>query len=348
MKLSGNSAARFAKTPDANISFVLIFGEDEGVVGDLARDLIASWQKQATANVITLDEDEVKRDPPVLFDALEAVSLLGEGTILRLRTTGEKLFALLKDVLALPAERVAAKLIVQNGTLNTRSKMRTAFEAGANSAALQVFADSDTDMASLVRDMLKSREVEIADDALALYVAGLPGHRSLANAETEKLATYAHGLGRAVSVDDIRALCETNADEDVYTAVQLALSGKADLAQAELDRVVDAGLSAIGLLRGFEREAKQMLSARALQGARGGGNVGKQMKPPIWPNQWPAFEARLKLWPVPHLVRLLERIHDMEEMTKSPGGGGLADAAAREFFTSVYQRAAANAERMGG
>ncbi|MEM1036636.1 MAG: DNA polymerase III subunit delta [Pseudomonadota bacterium] len=348
MKFSGNNAARFAKRPDEIVPFVLIFGEDEGVVGDLARDLIAAWQKAGPANVLTLDEDEVRRDPPVLFDALEAVSLLGEGTILRLRTSGEKLFSVLKDVLALPTERVAAKLIVQNGILNTRSKMRTAFEAGANSAALQVFADSDADMSGLVRDMLSARNVAIEDDALAVFVAGLPGHRSLANAETEKLAIYAHGLGRAVTVEDVCALCETNADEDIYAAVQLALSGKSDLAQAELDRVVDAGLSAIGLLRGIEREAKQMLSARALQGRRGGGNVGKQMKPPIWPDKWPEFEARLKLWPVPHLVRLLERIHDMEEMTKSPGGGGLADAAAREFFASVYQRAEANAERMLG
>ncbi|MEM1088468.1 MAG: DNA polymerase III subunit delta, partial [Pseudomonadota bacterium] len=341
-------AARFAKKPDASVPFVLIFGDDEGVVADLGRDLIAAWQNHERADVITLDEDEVKRDPPVLFDALEAVSLLGDGTILRLRTSGEKLFSILKDVLALAPERVAAKLIVQNGTLNTRSKIRTAFEAGANSAALQVFADSDADIAGLVRDMLSARDVAIEDDALAVFVAGLPGHRSLANAETEKLATYGYGLGRSISVEDVRALCETNADEDIYRAVQLALSGKADLAQAELDRVVDAGLSAIGLLRGLERETKQMLSARALQGARGGGNVGKQMKPPIWPNQWPAFEARLKIWPVAHLVRLLERIHDMEEMTKSPGGGGLADAAAREFFASVYQRAAANAERVKG
>lgn len=348
MKLSGNSAARFAKKPDANVPFVLIFGEDEGVVGDLASDIILAWQKQGPANVITLDEDEVKRDPPVLFDALEAQSLLGEATILRLRTSGEKLFAILKDVLALPPGRVAAKLIVQSGALGAKSKTRTAFETGPTSAALQVFADSDADMASLIRGMLKARDVMIEEDALALYVAGLPGHRSLANAETEKLATYAYGLGRSVKVEDIRALCETNADEDVYTAVQLALSGKADLAQAELDRVVDAGLSAIGLLRGFEREAAKMLSARSLQGTRGNGNVGKQMKPPIWPNQWPAFEARLRLWPVPHLVRLLERIHDLEQMTKSPGGGGLGDAAAREFFTSVYKRAAANAARMGG
>ena len=136
MKFSGNSAARFAKRPDETVPFVLIFGEDEGVVGDLARDLIAAWQKAGPANVLTLDEDEVRRDPPVLFDALEAVSLLGEGTILRLRTSGEKLFSVLKDVLALPTERVAAKLIVQNGALNTRSKMRTAFEAGARWVAL--------------------------------------------------------------------------------------------------------------------------------------------------------------------------------------------------------------------
>ena len=46
---------------------------------------------------------------------------------------------------------------------------------------------------------LKESGVEIEPDALRLFVGDLPGHRLAANAEIEKLALYAMGLGRAVS-----------------------------------------------------------------------------------------------------------------------------------------------------
>ena len=339
MKLQGNSAERFAKRPDPACQFALIFGEDEGVVADAANTLIKAWIKADPATVLTLDEDEVKREPAKLFDSLEAMSLLGEGTIIRIRTKGEKLFALMKEVLALPPERVAAKLVLQNGSLNTRSKLRTAFESAPNAAALHLFADSDADMSELVKKFLQDRGVEIDSAGLSDFVGGLPGHRSLANAEMEKLAVYAHDLGRAVSQADVRALCETNADENARRAVLLALSGEPAAAQAEMDRVLDAGLSPISLVRMFEMEASRMLEAQALQDEGGAANVGMKLKPPVWKSDWPAFQARLRKWPTPRLTRLIERLHDLELMAKSPGGAGLAEPATRELFITLYKAA---------
>ena len=340
MKLQGNSAERFAKKPDPACPFALIFGDDEGVVADAANTLIKAWTKDDPATVLTLDEDEIKREPAKLFDALEAVSLLGESTIIRVRTKGEKLFALMKDVLMLPPERIAAKLVLQNGNLNTRSKLRTAFETAGNAAALHLFADSDADMADLVREFLKSRQVDIDADALSHFVGGLPGHRSLANAEMEKLAVFAHNLGRPVNAADVRSLCETNADENARRAVLLALNGEPHPAQAEMDRVLDAGLSPISLVRMFEMEASRMLEAQALQGEGGSANVGMKLKPPVWKSDWPAFQARLRKWPTPRLARLVERLHDLELMAKSPGGAGLAEPATRELFIALYKVAA--------
>lgn len=342
MKQQGASAVRWAKRPDPACKLVLVFGDDEGVVADTAASLVTAWQADGPSTVVTLDEDDIKREPALLFDALEAQSLLGEMTILRIRTKGEKLFALLKDVLAMAQDtpdRIAARVVVMNGSLNTRSKLRTAFEAGAGAAALHVFADSEADMAGLVRKFLQAREVDIDDEALARFVGGLPGHRSLANAEMEKLAVYAYQLGRPVSAADVQALCETNADESARNAVVRALAGNVDAAQAEMDRVIDAGLSAISLVRMFEMEAQRMLAAHTL-GAEGGANVGMKLKPPVWKSEWPDFSARLKKWPMPRLARLLERLHDLEALAKSPGGAGMADAAARELFVSLYSAAA--------
>ncbi|MEM8617387.1 MAG: DNA polymerase III subunit delta [Pseudomonadota bacterium] len=324
------------------MSCVLIHGDDEGVVGDTASALLSAWQKGEPSAVVTLDEDEVKRDPSHFFDALEAQSLLGERTLLRVRTSGEKLFTILKDVLALPAERLAARLVVMAGQLNTRSKLRTAFETAPSTAALHVFADSDTDLAALIQARLGDQGITLKSDALSLFVGGLPGHRALANAEIEKLSLYAHALGRPVTRSDIRALCETHADESARAAVHLALDGDRQAAQAEMDRVIDAGVSAISVVRLFEMEAARMVAAQALMAeGTGGPALGMKLKPPVWKSDWPAFQKRLSRWPAPRLTRLIERLHDLELAAKSPGGAGLAEPAMRELFTVLYKVAAA-------
>ncbi len=340
MKLQGKAATRFSAKPDPDCKCALIFGDDEGVVSDTANTLIKAWQKVAPSIVSTLDEDEVKKEPRLLFDALEAQSLLGDGTILKLRTKGEKLFSLLKDVLEIAQnqpERIASKLIVLNGTLNTRSKMRTAFEAGQSVAALHVFSDSDQDIRQMVSSTLSQNGISIDADALDVFIGGLPGHRSLANAEIEKLTLYAHDLGRPIMKQDVRDLCETNADDSARAAIALALDGDKSGAQAEMDRVIDAGLSPIGLVRMFEMETSRMLSAYAL-GAGSGSNVGMKLKPPVWKSEWPGFAKRLRKWPVPRLVRLAERLHDLEKLSKISGRA--ADPATRELFTTVYALAA--------
>lgn len=338
MKLQGASALKFAKRPDLNCRLVLAFGDDEGVVSDTANQIIAAWSKTEPATVITLDEDTIKREPSTFFDALEAQSLLGDQTILKIRTKGEKLFSLMKDALAFPQERVAARVILMNGSLNTRSKLRTAFEAGPNSAALHVFADTPQDLSLRISDTLAAQNIKIEPDALSTFIGGLPGHRSLANAEIEKLALYAHDLDRAITRADILALCETNADESARGAVLLALAGQVEAAQAELDRVIDAGLSAISLVRLFEMEASRLLQAQSLQDGSNA-NVGMKLKPPVWKSDWPAFQTRLKKWPTPRLLRLLERLYDVEKTAKSPGGAGAADPSVRKLLTSLAQAA---------
>ena len=345
MKLQGSAASRYAHKPDPNRPLALIFGDDEGVVTDTANALIEAWQKNTPAQILTLDEDTIKREPAQLFDALEALSLLGETSIIRVRTRGEKLFSILKDVLALPLERIAAKLIVQNGTLNTRSKMRTAFEQAAHGAALHVFADTSEDVADRVKSRLAGENIAIDDTALAQFVGGLPGHRALANSEIEKLLLFAHGSEKPITAADISRLCETNADENARTAIQLALRGDAHAAQAEFDRVIDAGLNPISMVRMFEMEATRMLAAHALQGESGGGNVGMKLKPPIWKSEWPAFQGQLRKWPTPRLIRLVERLHDLELRAKGTGGAGMAGPLVRDLFVSCYTAAAKTGDR---
>lgn len=322
MLLKGKQAATFSKRPDDQFWAVLAFGEDEGLAADAATSLIKAWTpKTEQLEVILLDDDEIKKEPARLFDALDAVSLLGDERVLRIRTKGDKIGALLIEALTLAEaspERFAAKVIIEAGALPTKSKLRKFAESAKNTACLQFFADQAGDVTQRVEAALLAAGLAIEPDALALFVGDLPGHRTLANSEIEKLSLYALKLGRAVNTSDIRALCATDLEHDMSAAIRATLSGQLAAAHGALDRLDQIGTSPISILRSLQMEVSRMLDAHT-KVSEGNGNPGRMLRPPVWQSEWPAFRQRLSKWPTRHLLRVLERIYDAERQAKTAG-----------------------------
>lgn len=346
MILKSASLPGFLRKPDPSVWCVLVFGEDEGVVNDSADQVIAAWTKSAPggAKVLNLDEDEIRREPHLLSDRLETASLLGEVDILRVRASGEKIARPVLDLVAEADSRGRGfenRLVILNGSLNKRSKLRAGLEASNSAAALHVFADTADSLRDLVHRELDAAGVAIEEDALDEFVTLLPGHRGLANQETAKLALYGHDLGRPIALEDIRQLSQTDVDNSVRDMVQAALGGDAARCLAEFDRVSEAGTSAISVLRILEMEARRLLDARGLIGT--GGDIGRKLRPPVWPTEWPAFRARMDRWSAASLTRLLAAIHDLEIQAKLSGPS--AEPALRVLLLGVIKAASQRARQ---
>lgn len=324
MLVKGRAAEGFARRPDADVWAVLAFGEDEGLSADIGQALIASWGGKQGLDVTLLDEDTIRKEPALFFDALEAVSLLGDARAVRLRTSGDKIASLLIEAIEIgdkDPHRFAAKLIIEAGALPAKSKLRSAAESANRTACLQLFAEEEADIASRVKTALLAEGAVIDPPALEIFVGDLPGHRALANSEIEKLALYARGLGRPLTVEDIRALSATDVKQAISGVILATLEGRPGEAHTSLDKLIENGTSSISILRSLQMEVIRMLSAHEKM-ASGDSSPGRSLRPPVWPNEWPAFRARLSKWPARRLMRVMERIHDAERQTKLAGALG--------------------------
>ena len=342
MLLQGKKAAAFARKPDPDIWAVLAFSDDEGIASDAGQSLIAAWVgKDAHADVTLLDDDTIRKEPAVLWDALEAVSLLGDPRIVRVRTSGDKIASLLIEVLRegdAKEGRFSAHLLIEAGSLAKKSKLRTAAEAASSTACLQLFADEGADIEQRVKQALKEAGVTIDAEALRLFVGDLPGHRLAANSEIEKLGLYARGLDRPVSVEDVRALCATEFEQTLSTAISATLDGHPAAANAAFDKLAMAGTAGISVLRSLQFEVRRMLDAH-VRIEEGQTSPNMKLRPPVWQSEWPAYRARLGKWPVRRLTRVLERIYDAEAQAKRAGGS--TDAVVRILMNDLSRAAEA-------
>ncbi|WP_300377459.1 DNA polymerase III subunit delta [Henriciella sp.] len=336
------------RKPDPALWCMLVFGDDDGVVSDTADSIAKAWSASAAggAKVLTLNDDDIRREPHLLNERIETGSLLGETDIIRVRTSGEKIS---KAILGLVEQADQSQSPFQNrllilcSGLNKRSKLRAGLESARLSAAIHVFADSDHSVRELIQARLDTDGIAIDLDALDRFAANLPGHRGLANQETDKLALFGRGLGRPISLDDVNRLSLTDADTSLRDMIHAALDGDREACLNEYHRVSESGTSAISILRLLELEVKRLLQARGLAGTSG--NIGMKLRPPVWQSEWPAFRSRMDRWSAPALNRLLAAVHDHEIRAKEAGNA--ADASVRVLLLNVLKSASGRPRTRG-
>lgn len=298
MKIATASVRRFLEKPDKAARAVLLYGPNESFVHEAAQRLAAhALGKSDDPYAITkLTDDEIKRDAARLADALSAQSLLGGPTIVWARIAGRGGDAAIVDALA-GIERGAASgyLIVEAGDLGSSADLVKKFTAAKSGACIAFYEETDAERASFAKGMAKDLKLEFERDAEDAFLSALPTDRGLAAREIEKLALFAHGLGRKISAADLEALLADEGESALDAASLAAAQGRAALAVESLARI--EGLSGVSALRALLRRLHQLRELRALidTGVSAGDAVAR-LKPPVFWKEREAVAAQGRLW----------------------------------------------------
>jgi DNA polymerase-3 subunit delta len=321
VQIKGASIRRFLEKPDKNARAVLLYGPNESFVHEAAQRL-AAWAlgKSDDPYAITkLGEDEIKRDAARLADALAAQSLLGGPTIVWARIAGKGADESILDALAgIERGEPSGFLIVEAGDIGGSAELVKKFGAATNAAAIAFYEETEAERAVFAKALAKELGVNFDRGAEETFLAALPADRGLARQEIEKLALYAHELGRAVNADDIEALMASEAESALDAASLAAAQGKAAQAVESLARI-DA-LSGISALRALLRRLHQLRDARLLmdQGASAEDAVAK-LRPPVFWKERDAVASQARLWTAKKLNAAYEVLWAAELRSKTAG-----------------------------
>lgn len=344
MKLNASQAAAFLEAPDPKVRGVLVYGPNGAGVREAAARL-ARWALGPEADPLgetILYEAALAKDAARLGDALEAQSLLGGASLVRVRIEGDGT----ADTLLAAAEQLSdgarsyAMLLVEAGDLPSRSKIRLAFEASAHLAALPSYEDGEQVLLRMAGAELKVAGVALNEAAFEQLAVLLPPDRALVRNEIEKLIAYSGPERLPVEPEDVTALLAADGDSDIQNAGQLALLGHgAEAALALSDLVGFAGVSAVRALeaRLLRLREAQMLVAGGLS-AR---DAGKRLRPPVFWKEIDSFEAQLRRWSQAKLVTALEVVWRAQLRAMTAG------APQELIAVSAYRAVAGIAARKG-
>jgi DNA polymerase III subunit delta len=344
VKLPPARLAAFLAKPDGALRGALVYGPDAGLVRERADKLalaICSDPKDPF-RVADLVAATLAADPARLHDEAAALSLSGGRRLLRVRDAGDAVGALFERFLREPPPGDSF-IVVEAGELPTRSSLRRAFEAASTGMAVPCYADGRRELEDLVREVLGTRRITIAGDALAHLVDHLGSDRLMSRGEIEKLALLVGDGGRVELADATASVGDSAAlgvDDVVFTAAE----GDAAALERALLRAFLEGETSVGVLRAQMRHFQRLhVAASLLASGASEDDAMRGLRPPVFFKQQERFKRQLRLWPAFRAAQALSLLTEAEINAKTTGFP--ADAICRDALLRIARRAAAGPRR---
>jgi DNA polymerase-3 subunit delta len=313
MKLDARKLPAFLRDPGA-CRVVLIYGDDAGLIRDRAEALV-----RAVAG--SLDDPflvaELSRDSAGDL-AAEAASLplTGGRRVVRLREATDAVAPAVKTVLDGTAP---ALVVLEAGSLPTRSKLRALAEAAPDAAAIACYPEEGAALEATIRTVLGELGVGVQPDALAWLAGQLGADRASTRRELEKLALYA-GPGGKVDLDAAMACVGDFAGLSLDDAVFAATEGDVAMADRALEVAMGEGAAPVQVLRAALIHLQRLQRARAaMEDGVSAEEAMRALRPPVFFRRTGGFKRALALWNRPALDAAALAMSDAERQCKRTG-----------------------------
>lgn len=351
MKLAFRQIEGFLKKPPAETLAVLVYGPDEGLVREragLLMKLVVPDLKDPFS-VADIGPEKLKETPSLLLDEAQAISMLGGRKVVRLGLTGLEYDAL-RGIEKAVADTLASLkpgdnfIVIEGGDLGKSSKIRTAFEAAPNAAALPCYVEDERDLTRLIGDTLKAQGYMIESDALVYMAANIVGDRAVARGEIEKLMTYMGREQKRVRLDDVTACIGDSADLSIDLLAKNAASGLFAEADRILRYLLKEGIAAVSILRNLQSYFLRLhvTKARTAKGEDVEAAM-KKLRPEVFWKHKDAFTAQIHGWSLAQIEQALALLTSAEAKCKQTGQE--PDTVISRALLAISQTAAKSAAR---
>lgn len=309
-------ANAFVRSPPADCLAVLVYGTDVGLASERTAQIAKAFaeREQPAGEIIRIEDPDLEQDPDRLSVELQTMPMFGGSKVVR-TTIGRRVTgAVLKGIIDDGAP--AAQLVVEAGNLRPSDAARKAFEATSWAAAVPCYADSERDLAGLVKEMVAAAGLTIEQDAQELLLERLGADRALSRGEVEKLILYV-GDGGAISADHVKAIVGDASEMAMDAIAQAAAGGAADSAVRELDRAIAAGSNAQVLIGAVQRYFRRLHRLRAaIDAGKSFDDAARGLRPPIFFKQKDDIAAQCRLWNSARLMTAMGRIGEVAKAAR--------------------------------
>lgn len=317
MKLTGGRWSSFVARPDPAVTAILLFGTEPGLVHVRADQITKTWLA-GTDDPFALNRlsaDDLRGQPQLVAETASQPSLLGGTRLVRLSEITDQHARAITAAVEDPAR--VAMLVIEAGNLTPRSKLRKLFEAGQDRAACGCYPLEGRDLQDHIRNRLTGQNVSVDAEALDLITLRLSNNLGQVDQELEKLALLA-GEGGRLDGDLVALGLGDSADTSLDTMLTCLYRGDIPGCERAVEKLMEAGQSAVGVLRVALRQAARLHQARCqLEAGQPADRALNGLIPPVMPRQKSDFINHINRLDRSALESIIEILTQAERACKT-------------------------------
>ena len=289
-----------------NTIFHLLYGKNEGLKTECINEIL----KRNDGKVFNYDENQIKDQTDSFYENLLSDSLFESTKIILINRASDKIYNIVQDLI----ERniTNAKIIINAGVLETRSKLRSLFEKNKDLICIPTYPDNNDTLARLAATIFRKENITISQQNINLIVEKCNGDRKNLKIEIEKIKIFGNDKKR-ITTGEILKLINLSENYELSELIDNSLAKNRNKIINILNENNYNAEDCIVILRTFLSKAKRIHKlAIELEKNHDINKTINSAKPPIFWKDKEIVKAQLKKWESKKIKKLINKINDVE------------------------------------
>ena len=306
------------KLRNSNIKLYLLYGENEGHKNEAINEyFILKFEK----NIYRYEEDEILKNYNSFVSNLLNKSFFEEEKIIIISRGSEKILKLVEEIVNNKIENV--KLVINCGSLDKKSKIRTFFEKNKNTICIPFYADELKTLKYLANDFFKKKKISISQETVNYLIERSKGDRINLKNELIKIENFTSNKSK-ISTEELLKLTNLAENYSVSELIDNCLSKNSKKTVNILNENNYSTEDCILIIRTMLMRAKRLLKLQEnLEETKNIEETILTFKPSIFWKDKEIVKEQIKNWNIKDTKKLIYKINEIEILIKKNSSNSL-------------------------
>ena len=294
-----------------NVSFYLLYGVNIGLIEETIKTTL---KPVFSKNIFNYEENEILSNIDEFKQNIFNKSFFENEKLIIINRASDKILEIIKDII--DNDITETVIILKSGALEKKSKLRNFFEKNKKTIISPFYEDNYQSLSIIAQNFFKEKKIKISPQNINLIVERSKGNRISLKNELEKIENFSFKK-LSIDFDEIAKL--TNLAEN-YSVSELADQCLAKNKKKTL-KILNENNSSfednILIIKTFLYKLKRLKRLKIdLEIQKNLETVISSFKPAIFWKDKDLIKQQLKVWTLPQIKFLIEKVNNTELLIK--------------------------------
>ena len=292
-------------------NFYLFYGENDGYKNQVIKEIFIENYK---GNVERFDESEILNNFENFISSQINKSFFDESKLILISRVSEKIIKLIDELL--DRKIVDITVVLNAGSLDKKSKLRSLFEKDKNLICMPFYKDDNRTLLQLANNFFKKNKISISQEIINLIVERSSGDRINLNNELDKISLFLLGKEK-ININDVTKLSNLAENYSISELADNCLSKNIKKINKIFNENVFSVDDCILIIRTLLLKSKRLLEIKKMNNSNKNiEQIVSNYKPPIFWKDKEIVKNQTTKWSQDEAEQLIYKIHDIELMVK--------------------------------